>query len=202
MTIADHSEGDAVVDREMSTEQTVDAYLGCVEALAGYLAPDLAVVMSPFIPGLALLLAKLRKAQTELKEAAEFVEDELTRIMPGRNFDCGTPVGAIEMHTGATRKEWDKAGLTDSMVHAIAGHSPNLVNADTGEMVNLMQHVRELVEMFTDAATPSWKVTGLRKYGINPDEYCTTTWGRKTIAMPYTSVKAIGIAASVEDDRE
>jgi hypothetical protein len=118
-----------------------------------------------------------------MDDACQWVEDELTKLMPGRYFSV-EGLGQIEMHTGSKRTTWDKEGLIDVLVHAIGRTMPNLFNADTGEEVNLLDHVRMLVTMFTDAATPSWKVTGLRSYGIDPGDYCETSYGRKTIQLP------------------
>lgn len=156
---------------------------GEIAAAANLGIPDVATVLSPDIDGLAMLLAMIRRAIRQLQDAAVFVEDELVKVMPGKTREV-VGLGVIEMHTGAVRKGWDKEGLTQALIHVLAHELPDLINPETGEQINLVQMVERLVTMFTDAATPSWKVTGLRKYGIDPEDYCETSWGRKTIQTP------------------
>lgn len=167
----------------MSPATTLETFFDDFAAHANTSIPDLAVLVSPDLDALALLLVRIRFCKYLLGMAEQEVEDELVKVMPGKTYEVNS-LGMIEMHTGASRKGWDKEALTDALVHSIASQQPNLMDADTGEVVNLLDFVRDLVTMTTDAATPSWKVTGLRKYGIDPDQYCETTWGRKTITTP------------------
>src|SRR5512141_2222718 len=137
---------------------TLDTFFDDFEDHTNKTIPDLAAVISPDVDALAHLLSRLRLCKFLLGMAEQEVEDQLVKVMPGKTYEVNG-LGVIEMHTGATRKAWKKEELIDALVHSIASDLPTLADMDTGEMINLIDHVRNLVEMFTDAATPSWKVT-------------------------------------------
>jgi hypothetical protein len=134
---------------------------------------------------LAVLLVNLRRAKRLLDYAALYVEDELVKAMPHKTILVGD-VGEITVHTGAKRNQWDRSGLVTALSHAIGEGVPPLVDTQTGEQVDHVALVNQILTAFIESATPSWKVTGLRAWHIDPDDYCTVEWGRKSIESPVT----------------
>lgn len=156
------------------------------ERLANAMAPDDEQAGDPV--GLAKLLANMRLAIQELAAAAQYVENTLAAAMIDKTFTV-EGIGEIERHTGAQRKEWDSDGVSSAVEMAVALHVMNelsgvLVDSATGEPVDLVTLTHDIVTEYRRAATPGWKVTGLRAMHIDPADYCTTTWGRKTVQMP------------------
>lgn len=186
--VADHPQGVEALDTEVGP-RSVGEVFAAIEQLAAVQIPDLAVVLSPDVQGMALLLAALRRAMAQLRWAADELEDEITKAMPGKEVEV-PGLGKIEMRTGSSRKGWDKDALTRTMIHTIAAdYSPTaLVDPISGEEVDVHHFVEHVITLWCDAATPSWKSTGLRQFKIDPDEYCEVTWGRKTITMPLTEM--------------
>lgn len=138
--------------------------------------------------GLAKLLANMRLAMQELAAAAQYVENTLAIAMVDKTMTV-EGIGEVERHTGASRKEWDTESLLGVVEMAVAttvlGDMEGLlVDTDTGEAVDLVTMTHDIITEFRKAATPSWKVTGLRAMHVDPNNYCTTTWGRKTVQMP------------------
>ncbi len=172
---------------EIDTTPAIATTLEAIEEMCEVTIPDLAVVLSPDVQGMALLLVAIRRAMAQLRWAADELEDEITKVMPSKTMNVAG-LGQIEMRTGASRKGWDKEGLIANLTHQIAVDQPPIANAITGEVVSPHAVVEGVLQQFLIAATPSWKTTGLREFHIDPDEYCTTTWGRKTIQTPSVEV--------------
>lgn len=186
MTVADHAQGQAALEAE-AYGRGVAATLEMIEEMCQVNVPDLAVVLSPDVHGMAQLLAALRRAKEQIKWAEEQLEDEITKVMKTK-FEDVVGLGRIEMRTGTTRKGWDKDALVATMKQVIAGELPRLVATATGEVIPSREIVDEVLDQFLVVATPSWKTTGLRQFHIDPEDYCTTTYGRKTIQTPPTEV--------------
>jgi hypothetical protein len=162
-------------------EFTVEA-----EQLAYKMAPDDEQAGDPV--GLAKLLANLRLARLEFDAAIQYVETTLANAMVDKTMVI-EGLGEIERHTGAQRKEWQSDELSRSVEMAVALEVLNqlsgmLVDSTTGEPIDLVALTHDIVTEYRRAATPSWKVTGLRAMHIDPGDYCTTTWGRKTVQTP------------------
>lgn len=175
----DHPQAEAAAANAL----TMQDFWGEVDHFCDVLVPDTCVIISPDAGSLGMLLARLRRSIALLRDAATYVEDEMCKVMPGKEVMV-QGVGVAEMHTGASRKAWDKEALVDVAAHVVADVVPSAVIPESGEFINEIQVARDVLGVFLEMSTPSWKVTGLRKYKVNPDEFCETTWGRKTIQMP------------------
>ena len=155
-------------------EEVEEQSIACVDE-ATFLAPD--------ADRLAVLLVNLRRAKRLLDYAAVYVEDELVKCIPHKTI-LVDEVGEITQHTGASRKHWDRDAVVTALAHGIAETVPPLVDTSTGEQVDHIELVQSIPRCFIESATPSWKVTGLRAWNINPDDYCEVEWGRKSIESP------------------
>lgn len=173
-----------------------DALFERIETANTTWAPNLAVMLAPDYQALGLLLARLRKAAKELADCAMVIEDEMVGCVPDKNFEV-PGVGPAEMHSGAKRTAWDKEGLMDILVPALAGELPPLLEVKEGgeyEAANATQIIRDVLAAYHSVFTPpAPKVTGLRSIGVDPKDFCETAWGRKTISMP-----ALGAPSSEE----
>lgn len=184
--VNDHPQGGAVLDTEDHSTSVADT-LAAVEQICAVNIPDLAVVLSPDIAGMAQLLAAIRRAVAQLKWADEQLEDEIVKVM--RTKEEQVPgLGTIEMRTGSSRKGWDKDGLNRALTQVIAGDLTPVANVETGEVIAPQRIVETVLSQYLVAATPNWKSTGLRQFGINPDDYCEVTWGRKSITTPKVEI--------------
>lgn len=167
----------------MMAEDSVTSTFDAIHDLARNVIPDLAVLLAPDFQALAQLLMAVRRALAQLRWAEEELEDELCKAMPGKEAEV-PGVGVITLRTGTTRKAWDKDGLVDRLVARIGDDAAFFADLETGEFLSPVETARQVIAGFMRAATPSWKVTGLREFRIDPDEFCETTWGRKTVQTP------------------
>jgi hypothetical protein len=179
-------------DDKLAVEENVYTLTGFftqVENAANELIPDAAVMLSPDRDGLALLLAAIRKSKKDLALAEQTVEDELVKVMGGKYHEV-PGLGRIEMHSGGTRKEWDHDTIVAHIIPVIAHDFPkSLVDPEEGTEVPGQEFVARVVAEFRKAGNTNWRTgggtkPGLRTFGLDPDDYCTTTWGRKTIETP------------------
>lgn len=161
----------------------VAAVLAAIDQMSHDTIPLLAAKLSPDVDGMIVLLQDLRRAQVQLRWAADELEDEIVKAMPHKEMVVAS-VGAVTLRTGTKRTQWDKDGLVGVLVARIADDPEILCEVETGEMLTPSQQVERILDRFLEAATPSWKITGLRKFRVDPDEYCTTAYGRKTVQTP------------------
>lgn len=156
--------------------------LVAVEALNLSVIPDMTVLLAPDALALGHLLAQLRRSVKYLQDCAALVEDEMVKCAPSKQFEV-PGVGTAEIHTGSKRTSWNHDEVAGVVAHALADEIPAMVTED-GEPVNHIQYVTDIINGFRVASSDGWKVTGLRALKIDPDDYCHTEWGRKTVQMP------------------
>jgi hypothetical protein len=161
----------------------IPAVLAAVDRLCHDRIPLAAAKLSPDVDALVLLLQDVRRAQAQLAWAAEELEDQIVKDMPAKEIVVAG-VGPVTLRTGTKRTQWDHDGLMAAMVARIADEPSILCDIETGELLTPTQTVERVVGMLREAVTPSWKTTGLRAARINPDEYCSVAFGRKTIQLP------------------
>jgi hypothetical protein len=159
------------------------AAFATIDKLAAKDVPDLAVLLAPDVDAMVLLLVALRRAIAQLKWADEELEAEIVKAMPGKDVEV-PGVGTVTMRTGTTRTAWDKPALVAALTARIADDPAILVNVETGELLPPAQTVEAVLSRFLESVTPSFKLTGLRAAKIDPGEYCSTSYGRKTIQLP------------------
>lgn len=117
---------------------------------------------------LAHLHVALTKVRQQLATICTLVEQALVDVMPDKRLDLdGLP--PLERRQGTDRKAWDY----EAVVSALAREAG-------GDLMALLEAIKECAPM-----TPSmqWRVGALRKHGIDPDEFCTTSPGRVSIQV-------------------
>lgn len=117
------------------------------------------------------LLEGCRRARADLAVIAADIEAELVeQLGRGRHELAGNV--AVEVKGSPRRTGWEHDELWRRVL--AAGLDERAVDLETGEIEReadaLLRAVRECVG-------PSWKVTGLRDRGIDPDEFCETRPG-------------------------
>lgn len=162
---------------------TLTATFDAIETLAAKTLPDTAVLLSPDYAGLAALLQALRRAIAQLKFAEQDLEDELAKVLPGRDTEI-PGVGMATLRTGTKRTAWDKAGIVAAVTARIADEPSVFVDDKTGEFLPPAQVAERVIGAFLEVGTPSWKTTGMRALRLDPDEFCEVAYGRKTVQLP------------------
>lgn len=116
---------------------------------------------------LADLHIKLSEAKRHLNEIARFVEEGLAEVMPDEIVELpGMP--PLQRRFGASRKNWD----SDSLF--------NTIRRDSEDWDDFADKIRAAVP-FTGSL--GWRVTELKKLGIDPDEYCESKPGRVSVQI-------------------
>ncbi len=151
--------------------------------------------------GLAQLLYSIRTMRARLAHAEDYVQSELLGRMEADDaWELEVPgiPGPVVRHSGRVRLKWDHDGATEAMVHAIAGEQPEPVFTESGEFVDFMELVRQVIKRYRVAATPSWKVTGLRQFGLKAKDYCDEQAGPANIETPKIQLSTVGVGGSPE----
>lgn len=117
---------------------------------------------------LAHLHVALTKVRQQLGTICTLVEQALVDVMPDKRIELdGLP--PLERRQGTDRKAWDY----EAVVSALAREAG-------GDLMALLEAIKECAPM-----TPSmqWRVGALRKHGLDPDEFCSTSPGRVSIQV-------------------
>jgi hypothetical protein len=88
-------------------------------------------------------------------------------------------IGVLEASATVKRDQWRHDAL---MVAVVKAANVAVIDRDTGEVLEPGVFAERLLAVLT----PSWKLTGLRPLGINPDDYChvATDDNGDTISTP------------------
>lgn len=131
------------------------------------------------LESLCVALSELRA----LKKTVGLLDDELSTLIaplihgPYKEVDG---IGVVEVKKRSDRKAWDHDRLTDLVVARAIDE--RVLDEETGEYE---REATAVAKALRDCAGISyWKVTGLRKRGIDPDEFCETTPGRVAVILP------------------
>jgi hypothetical protein len=137
-------------------------------------ALDSAVTEGGDLSSLVLALDELRSAKAELSMVERSLEAAVVSAMGDRWHTVIEGFGGIKVHGGKDRKKWRHEELWPLALHR-ARSAPNLTPEKDDD--RLLVIVRAAVQ-------PSyWRSTELKHWGIDPDEYCEVTWGRKTVEL-------------------
>lgn len=123
-----------------------------------------------------LLLNDLRTARMQLQEIENYAQIEaIKRLKYGRNEVAGF---IAEVRGGKDRKEWRTDELAWECVREFT------VNKTSGEIDEADAALVGLVrDRLVNCARMEWRTTQLRPLGINPDDWSTSTPGRRTLSL-------------------
>lgn len=123
-----------------------------------------------------LLLSQLRGHRKRLAEIEAFAEAAVSRRLgKGKHTAAGFQV---EVRGGGSWKEWRHDELAWQICRDVA------VDPDTGEVVpEVVQIVDEVRSRLRNCARPSWRLTQLATYNIDPSDFATYERGRHTVTI-------------------
>jgi hypothetical protein len=114
---------------------------------------------------------KLREGELVDRLAAEMTDDRLE--LEG--------VGVFERRRKADRKAWDHEGVYSALLrHLRQAGTVKEVDELTGEIREL-DPMEAAFRLLKACANPTWRVTALRQQGLQPDEFCQTTYSGYSI---------------------
>jgi hypothetical protein len=132
-----------------------------VRATATDIATELFAVRSE------IAALKLRENDLEGRLAAE-MEDNVFEV---------PSIGVFQRRRKTDRKAWDHEGIYSALLRRLRDLGPGKVTDDeTGEIIEL-DPMEGAFRTLKEGANPSWRVTALRQRGLDPDEFCETTYG-------------------------
>lgn len=135
-----------------------------LEAIVGWDWVE-AIDDKPDVEHVAWLAANVQKARAALAMA----EDDLAQFL-WKQAPVGEPIlvdgEAFRMRGGTDRKAWDHGEVKHDLVPLLADRLSLAVT-----------NVERVIDAWTACCGYSWKTTGLKDYGLDPDEYCQATKG-------------------------
>lgn len=114
---------------------------------------------------LARHFVTLSELSRQLKDITRFVEETLVEVMPDEFVEL-PGLGVFQRRVGAARKNWDSESLF------------NTIRRESETWDEFADRIREAVP-FTGSL--GWRVTALKKWGIDPDEYAEKSPGRVSV---------------------
>lgn len=154
------------------------------EALTNLEAAAEAVTHAPLdavtsIDEAVVVLERIQKVRSLLSEAEDECHSFLADTIPGKRYAVeGADHAEVEIVTETRRTQWRHADLMDDLYAAIFDLTE--VDPETGELLYRDERPQDKLRRWLDKCVrPSWKVTGLKELGIDPDDYCITEYGKK-----------------------
>lgn len=129
----------------------------------------------------ALLLAALRDAKQAIDEVYKKVERHLLTMDTDRAFEV-VGLGMVERKRGVKRSEWDHDAVRSALVRY----------ARAGEF--------DPLDIIWSAMRPSWRVTDLRGFGLQTDEFCHEVYGAESVVLPPRDFAMRGQSVRVDED--
>ena len=126
---------------------------------------------------LVKLLIQGREMTRVIRDITSRIEQATVRAMPHRKMTL-EGIGVVEKTTETTRKEWDHPMVAGQVVL----RATDAWTQETGEIVSNELAGRLLDAMMT-AARMEWRVTALKEMGIDPEQYCETTYGSQKVRV-------------------
>lgn len=119
------------------------------------------VATSQALARMEALLADVRYVRDTLKTltATALADERIRRLTV-------SGVVTVEATTEVKRTGWDHPRL---LADALTGMAQRLINIETGEVLT----AEASADVLLGLVTPSWKMTGLKDIGLDPDAYCT-----------------------------
>lgn len=131
------------------------------------------------LPEMCSTLRDLRDLKRSIAVLDDHLSDLIAQEMGGKWAEV-EGFGIVEVKKGSTRKAWDHDRLT-SVVVARAIDERTL-DEETGEYE---REATAVARALRDCAGFSyWKIGGLKKRGIDPEDYCETSPGRVSVVLP------------------
>ena len=125
---------------------------------------------------LALALDELRTARAELAMVHDALEAQVVIAMRSRWEARLDGFGGIKVRGGKERKTWRHDDLWPLALKRARTIGPPPGIAET-EAETALRIVRDA------AHVDYWRAKVLKGWGLDPDEFCSVSWGRKTVEI-------------------
>lgn len=126
-----------------------------------------------------VLLAAVEDVRDTAGALRDRIARELEPLVPGSKGVTVDGVGVVERRAGTTRKAWDHPRVA----WLVASHAVDerRVDTETGETDD---PVKVAVQALLDAAGIGyWRSGSLREFGLDPDDYCDTSYGPAKVIL-------------------
>lgn len=131
-------------------------------------------------------LVWLKSQKAAITELITQTENAIGEAMAGKRLEL-PGLGVIERNKRSARKAWNHADLQQAIRQVAMDN--RLADPETGELETAAEAEARLLK---ETANPSWRTTALKEIGIDPDEYCETTFS------PGWALRTDGITGAVE----
>lgn len=134
-------------------------------------------------------LRHLSGCRRYLKESEELVSELAAALAPSR-VTTVEGVGPVTKYGATvTRSEWENEAIWPRVV--ARARDERRMDPETGEA--LESETEAVIRVLKDVMSPTWKVgardgsSGLRRLGLDPDEFCKTGKSRPNVSIPATA---------------
>lgn len=147
--------------------------------------PGLADSLHPDVNLLAHMGFEILKAIAALRQSFDYVQQLMVGVVGVEGYVDVPNLGRCTRRNGTKRTKWDHDSLATQVARGITANvDVNISDGETGEVWDVYAFINEILKRFRDTSSDGWKVTGLRRLGIDPGDYCEQSWGNKTIEFP------------------
>jgi hypothetical protein len=137
---------------------------------------------------LGQLLADLRDHKQDVARAFDEVELLFLGVAGEKKIEVPN-VGLFEVKSSVRRTQWAHDDLFRSVIARLADE-PGLLYDEDGVRLPPAAMAANVVARLRDVLSPSWKITGLRNLGLDPDEYAQTDEQHWSVKLPPRSEAA------------
>lgn len=133
-----------------------------------------AALLSDVPANVGALLVEAQRQVKAWREVAAAIEEHLVLVMDGHDAKQFMVDGLalFQRQNQSTRRGWQHADLLRDVKRAALANRQ--LNVETGEVQTEAEAVAQAIEAC--ASISAWKLEGLRRYGLDPDEYVETNW--------------------------
>lgn len=134
---------------------------------------EVSATLSP-LSHLAVALDELRTAKAELAVVESSLQAAIVEAMGDRWEATIEGFGGIKVHGGKRRQRWHHDELW----------TLSLRRARSEESITPGESDERLLVVVRAAVQPSyWRSTELKRWGADPDEYCSVSFGAKSVEL-------------------
>lgn len=133
------------------------------------------------LDSLVVLGQQVEQARLELAAFLDRIKSDMKPFLGERETE--TSFGVVTCRYSVKRSQWDHDELWRRVV-ALAVEQPGVLTDEDGEILPPAVIGQNIAAVLRSAASPSWKVTGLRALGVDPSEWCVEEPAVPTITLP------------------
>lgn len=157
-----------------------DAYIQNITSDLNSLGSVVGEITDPIT--LAGYLAALRDVKQDVSRVYDDIERAVIFTAGDRKLEVPS-LGVVEIKSSVRRTGWQHDELFRSVISRLADE-PGVFYDEDGCLMPSSQIAANVVARLRDVLSPSWKVTGIRDIGLDPDEFCTTDEKRFGVKLP------------------